>query len=98
MRRQGLSGEIVQLFHSQSTGIIHGDDGYDAAFSEESLVVGLGYRELGLGLRVSYGIFSRRDRRFLPPSTCSLRPALEPRQRKTRKMQFSTRVGGFSVV
>lgn len=57
MRRQGLSGEIVRLFHSQRTGIIHGDDGYDVAFSEEAPVVGLGYPELGLGLKVSYGVF-----------------------------------------
>lgn len=61
MRQEGLRGEIVQLFHSQNTEIIHGDDGYDVAFSEESLVVGLCYRELGLGLKVSYGIFLRRD-------------------------------------
>ena len=53
MQREGLRGEIMQLFHAQCTGIIHGDDGYDVTFKEESLVVGLGYRELGLGLKVS---------------------------------------------
>ena len=53
MQREGLHGEIVPLFPSQSTGITHGDDGYDVTFKEESLVVGLGYRELGLGLKVS---------------------------------------------
>lgn len=73
MRRQGLSGEIVQLFHSQSTGIIHGDDGYDVAFSEESLVVGLGYRELGLGLRVSYGIFFATGSKV--PTAINVQPA-----------------------
>jgi hypothetical protein len=41
MQREGLTGEVVTLFHSRSTGIIHGDDGYDVTFNEESLVVGL---------------------------------------------------------
>lgn len=57
MQREGLSGGVIQLFHSRRTGIIHGDDGYDVTFNAESLVVGLGYGELGIGLRVSYGIF-----------------------------------------
>ena len=57
MQREGLRGEIVQLFHSRRTGMIHGDDGYDVTFNEESLVVGLSYGELSLGLKVSYGIF-----------------------------------------
>jgi len=57
MQREGLCGEIVQLFHLRRTGMIHGDDGYDVTFNEESLVVGLSYGELGLGLKVSYGIF-----------------------------------------
>lgn len=57
MQREGLRGEVVQLFYSRSTGIIHGEDGYDVTFNEESLVVGLSYVELGLGLRVSYGLF-----------------------------------------
>ena len=42
MQREGLHGEIVPLFHLQSTGITHGDDGYDVTFKEESLVVGVG--------------------------------------------------------
>ena len=57
MQREGLRGEIVQLFHSGRTGMIHGYDGYDVTFNEESLVVGLSYGELSLGLKVSYGIF-----------------------------------------
>jgi hypothetical protein len=57
MQREGLRGEVVELFHSRSTGMIHGDDGYDVTFNQESLVVGLSYRELSLGLKVSYGIF-----------------------------------------
>ncbi len=32
-QREGLSGKVVTLFHSQSTGIIHGDDGYDVTFN-----------------------------------------------------------------
>jgi hypothetical protein len=57
MQREGLRGEIVQLFHSGRTGMIHGYDGYDVTFNEESLVVGMSYSELSLGLKVSYGIF-----------------------------------------
>jgi hypothetical protein len=57
MQREGLKGEVVNLFPSWRTGIIHGDDAYDVAFDDESLVVGFGYRELAVGLRVSYGVF-----------------------------------------
>ena len=57
MQREGLGGEVVELFHSRSTGMIHGDDGYNVTFDEESLVVGLSYGELSLGLKVSYGLF-----------------------------------------
>ncbi len=57
MRREGLRVEVVELFHSRNTGLIHGDDGYDVTFNQESLVVGLSYPELSLGLRVSYGVF-----------------------------------------
>ncbi len=57
MQRERLSGEVVRLFPSRTTGIIHGDDGYDVAFSDESLVVGFWYGEITVGLRVSYGIF-----------------------------------------
>ncbi len=53
MQREGLSGEVVTLFYSGRTGIIHGDDGYDVTFNEESLVVGLAYGDLGIGLRAS---------------------------------------------
>ena len=98
MRRQGLSGDIVQLFHSQSTGIIHGDDGYDVTFSEESLVVGLGYRELGLGLRVSYGIFFAT--RSKVPTAINVQPASGGRTDSSQDAEnaASARVGGFSVV
>jgi hypothetical protein len=57
MQREGLKGEVVNLFHSWHTGIIHGDDGYDVAFSDDSLVVGFSYGEMSVGLRVSYGVF-----------------------------------------
>lgn len=50
-----MSGAVVRL-PSGRTGIIHGDDGYDVTFNEQSLVVGLGHGDLGIGLRVSYGI------------------------------------------
>jgi hypothetical protein len=57
MQREGLSGEVVNLFPSWHTGIIHGDDGYDVTFSDESLAVGFDYSEVFVGLRVSYGVF-----------------------------------------
>jgi len=60
MKKQGLRGEVVSLFLSRHTGIIHGDDGYDVTFSDDSLVVGLAYGELSLGARVSYGVFFAR--------------------------------------
>jgi len=60
MRKHGLKGEIVDLFHSSRTGIIHGDDGYDVAFNEDSLAVGLAYSALSVGMRMSYGVFFAR--------------------------------------
>jgi hypothetical protein len=57
MQLEGLNGEVVNLFSSWRTGIIHGDDGYDVTFSDDSLVVGFSFGELSVGLRVSYGVF-----------------------------------------
>ncbi len=57
MQREGLRGEVVTLFHSRRTGMIHGDDGYDVTFNEESLVVGLAYGDVGIGQQAYYGIF-----------------------------------------
>jgi len=74
MQREGLRGEIVQLFHSRRTGMIHGDDGYDVTFNEESLVVGLSYRELSLGLKVSYGIFFATGAKL--PAGINVQPAV----------------------
>ena len=56
MQREGLNGKVLNLFPSWHTGIIHGDDGYDVTFREDSLVAGFSYAELSVGLRVSYGI------------------------------------------
>lgn len=72
MRREDLRGEVLQLFHSQRTGMIHGDNGYDVTFNAESLVVGLGYGELGIGLRVSYGIFFATRAKL--PTAINVRP------------------------
>lgn len=57
MQREGLKGEVINLFPACHTGIVHGDDGYDVTFSDESLVLDFGYRELSVCLRVSYGVF-----------------------------------------
>ena len=85
IQREGLRGEIMQLFHSRRTGMIHGDDGYDVTFNEESLVVGLSYGELSLGLRVSYGSFSPRGRSFPLALMCSLRSGAQPQRPSVRK-------------
>ncbi len=98
MQREGLNGEVVQLFHSRSTGIIHGDDGYDVTFNEESLVVGLAYRELGIGLRVSYGVFFATGAKV--PTAINVRPASGERADATQLSEstLSARAGGFGVV
>jgi hypothetical protein len=98
MQREGLRGEIVELFHSRNTGLIHGDDGYLASFNQESLVVGLSYRELSLGLKVTYGIFFAIGSKI--PTAINVRPAsggqTEPTERDKRA--DSARVGGPGIV
>ncbi len=98
MQREGLSGEVVTLFHSRSTGIIHGDDGYDVTFNEESLVVGLAYSKLGIGLRVSYGIFFSTGAKV--PTAINVQPASGGRTEATQDSEsaLSARAGGFGVV
>jgi hypothetical protein len=88
MQREGLRGEIVQLFHSRRTGMIRGYDGYDVTFNEESLVVGLSYGELSLGLKVSYGSFSPRGRSFPLALMCSLRSGAHRSARVCGKRNF----------
>jgi hypothetical protein len=82
MQREGLSGEVVTLFHSRSTGVIHGDDGNDVTFNEESLVVGLAYSEIGIGLRVSYGIFFATGAKV--PTAINVQPASGGRTEATQ--------------
>src|SRR5258708_12228762 len=98
MQREGLSGEVVTLFYSGRTGIIHGDDGYDVTFNEESLVVGLAYGDLGIGLRVSYGIFFGTGAKV--PNAINVRPASGRRTAITQapENQLSSRVGDFAVL
>lgn len=98
MQREGLRGEIVQLFHSRSTGMIHGDDGYDVTFDEESLVVGLGYSELGLGLKVCYGLFFATGAKL--PTAINVQPAFgsQTETPEEPEMTVSARAGGLGVV
>jgi hypothetical protein len=98
MQREGLSGEVVTLFHSRHTGIIHGDDGYDVTFNEESLVVGLSYDEVAIGLRVSYGIFFAAGANA--PTVINVRPASGSRSETTQVAEnaVSARGGRFSVL
>jgi hypothetical protein len=82
MQREGLSGEVVTLFHSGRTGIIHGDDGYDVTFNEESLVVGLAYGDVGIGQQVYYGIFFAKGAKV--PTAINVRPASSGRAETPR--------------
>jgi hypothetical protein len=75
MQREGLKGEVVNLFASWHTGIIHGDDGYDVTFSDDSLVVGFSYGELSVGLRVSYGVFFATGAKV--PTAINMQPVRE---------------------
>ena len=97
MQREGLRGEIVQLFHSQRTGVIHGDDGYDVTFNEESLVVGLSYGDLSLGLKVSYGIFFATGAKL--PTGIIVQPtdARRTATNEDAESVISTRAGGTGV-
>lgn len=74
MQREGLSGEVVSLSHSRRAGIIHGDDGYDVTFNDQSLALGLGYGDLVVGLRVSYGVFFGAGAKV--PTAINVMPAL----------------------
>jgi hypothetical protein len=70
-----VKGEVINLFPSWHTGIVHGDDGCDVTFSDESLAVGFGYRELSVGLRVSYGVFLATGARV--PTAINMQPIRE---------------------
>jgi hypothetical protein len=93
MQREGLSGEVVTLFDSGRTGIIHGDDGYDVTFSEESLVAGLTYGEVGIGLRVSYGIFFAPGAKV--PTAINVRPASGSRSETTQDAENAVSARGI---
>jgi hypothetical protein len=98
IQREGLCGKIVQLFHSRRTGMIHGYDGYDVTFNEESLVVGLNYREFSLDLKVSYGIFFATGAKI--PTAINVMPASGEQSETTdeEKQAASTRAGGLGIV
>src|ERR1700739_3391782 len=72
-QREGLRGEVVELFHSRNTGLIHGDDRYLVTFNQESLVLGLSYRELSLAWNVTYGIFFAIGSKIPTAINCEVR-------------------------
>src|SRR5215469_1827376 len=74
MLRERLRGEIVELFHFAEHRMIHGEERYGVVFNQESLVVGLSYRELSRGLRVTYGIFFATRTKI--PTAFNVMPAL----------------------
>lgn len=96
MQREGLSGEVFALSRTQRTGIIHGDDGYDVTFNEDSLILGLAYCEVGIGLRVSYGVFFARG----VPTAINVRPVSGSRTETPQEAEntVSGRAGGLGVV
>jgi len=98
MQREGLREEVIELFHSRNTGLIHGDDGYDLTFTQESLAVGLSYRQLSLGLKVSYGIFFAIGAKI--PTAINVMPASgeQPETADEEKHADSTRAGGLGIV
>ena len=97
MQREGLRGEIVELFHLRNIGMIRKDNGYDVAFNQESVVMGLSYREPSLGLKVTYGIFFATGARV--PTAINVMLALgQTGKTEDRENVRSARVGEFGVV
>jgi hypothetical protein len=78
--------------------MIHGDDGYEVTFNEESLVVGLSYSELSLGLKVSYGIFFATGAKL--PTGINVQPSVGGPIDTTEGAEsvISARAGGSGVV
>ena len=77
--------------------MIHGDDGYNVTFNQESLVVGLSNRELRLGLKVTYGIFFATGARV--PTAINVMLALgQTGKTEDRENVRSARVGKFGAV
>ena len=96
MQREWLRGEIVKLFHLRNRGMIHGDDGYDVTFNQESLVVG-SYRELSLGLKATYGSFFATGAKV--PTAINVMPALgQTGKTEDRENVRPARIGKFGAV
>jgi hypothetical protein len=93
MKREGLRGEVIKLFPSWHTGIIHGDDGYDVTFSEDSLTVGFSYRELFLGMCVTYSVFFAAGAKV--PIAVNLEPA--PAHKAKASTEFANKLGSQHV-
>jgi cold shock CspA family protein len=80
---QKLKGAIVCLFREQNTGIIRGDDGYDAGFHAVS-VAGTAYKDLFAGERVTYQLsFSKSGKvstaiNVQPDRSCEPQPDEKP--------------------
>ena len=98
MQREGLNGEVVKLFPSWNSGIIHGDDGYDVAFNDESLVVGFGYSEVSVGQRVSYGIFFAAGAKVPVAINVQPAPAIQTEGSEDLGGSVTPRVVGSGVV
>jgi hypothetical protein len=89
---------LWSFFICGTQGWIHGENEYDVAFNqEESLVVGLSYRELSLGLSVTYGIFFAT--RAKVPTAINVMPALgHTEEIEDRENVRSARVDEFGAV
>ena len=91
-----MQGEILELFHLRNIGMIHRVDGYDVTFDQESFVMGLTYRELDLGLKVTCGIFFATGAKV--PTAINAMPALgQTGKTEDRENVRSARVGDFGA-
>ncbi len=97
MRKQDFTGEVVSLFPARNTGIIHGDDGYDVTFNDESLAVGIAYAGLCVGQRVSYSIFFAARAKVPVAINVQIAPADQAEAGENLAASFSAQVVGSGV-
>ncbi|MBI3668384.1 MAG: hypothetical protein HY237_01170 [Acidobacteria bacterium] len=97
MRKQDLTGEGVSLFPARNTGIIHGDEGYDVTFNDESLAVGIAYAGLCVGQRVSYSIFFAARAKVPVAINVQTAPTDQAEAGENLAASFSTKVVGSGI-
>jgi hypothetical protein len=93
MRKEGIQGKVIKLFPSWHTGIIHGEEGTDVTFGEDSLVAGFSYSELCLGLCVSYSFSFATGAKV--PTAVNLEPAHAHKAKGST--EFANKLGSQNV-